>query len=132
MNIQRFISTLLTVLSVCLQHQSRTDNSELNVNSIDESQTSKQHVTSNFMIHPVTPNSKYELRLSSDLNLDKYAMLFTFYMPPIVAAFAKYCTVSFGYRFITFTTWVFRWTRIQGYVPTRTPFSNRRMTPTLS
>jgi hypothetical protein len=28
------------------------------------------------MIHPVTPNSKYELRLSSDLNLDKYAMLF--------------------------------------------------------
>lgn len=76
MNIQRFISTLLTVLSVCLQHQSRTDNSELNVNSIDESQTNKQHVTSNFMIHPVTPNSKYELRLSSDLNLDKYAMLF--------------------------------------------------------
>jgi hypothetical protein len=27
-------------------------------------------------------------------------------MPPVVAAFAKYCTVSFGYRFITFTTWV--------------------------
>jgi hypothetical protein len=50
--------------------------SELNVNSIDESQTNKQHVTSNFMIHPVIPNSKYELRLSSDLNLDKYAHVY--------------------------------------------------------
>ena len=57
-----------------------------------------------------------------DVHFLVHAQSRNLYMPPIIAAFAKYCAVSFSYRFITFTTWLFRRTRIQGYVPTNNKY----------